>query len=296
VSAVVAGERAPGLLGRSRAWIVGPGGLAATLACLVVIALMLAPLAATLLSSLKTSVEASAVPPTYLPSTLSLESYSRVLHYQAGLGTYLLNSFIVALLTILICLVLSVPAAYGLARFRLPAREAIFIVLLSAMMIPYQALLTPLYLMFSELGLANTHLGLAIVHAILQLPFSVYVMRNSFEAMPRELEEAAFIDGCSRLEILWRILLPLARPALVTVVLFAFVMSWNEFIGALIFMGRENLFTMPIMLVGVRQSRFGAIDWGTLQAGVVISMLPCLAIYLLLHRHYVSGFLNGAIK
>jgi len=131
---------------------------------------------------------------------------------------------------------------------------------------------------------------------VLQLPFSVYVMRSSFEAVPRELEEAAVIDGCNSFQILWRILLPLARPALVTLVLFAFVASWNEFIGALIFMGKETRFTVPIMLVGVRQGHFGAVDWGALQAGIVVSMLPCLAIYLLLHRHYVAGFLSGAIK
>ena len=262
----------------------------------VVIALMLFPLLMTFLSSIKTAAEASAVPPHYLPSTLSLENYLKVLRYQAGLGTYLFNSFAVAFLTIVLCLVLAVPAGYGLARFRVPARETVFLILLSGMMVPYQALLTPLYLMFSALGLANSHLGLAIVHTVLQLPFSVYVMRNSFEAVPRELEEAAHIDGCSSIQILWRIFLPLSRPALVTLVLFAFVTSWNEFIAALIFMGNETRFTVPIMLVGVRQGHFGAVDWGALQAGVVVSILPCLAIYLLLHKHYVSGFLSGAIK
>ena len=264
--------------------------------CLVVIAVMLFPLAATFLSSIKTPAEASAVPPVYLPSALSLENYAKVFRYQAGLGTYLFNSLVVAFLTIILCLLLAVPAGYALARLKVPARETIFVILLSGMMVPYQALLTPLYLMFSAIGLANTHLGLAIVHTVLQLPFSLYVMRNSFEAVPRELEEAAVIDGCSTFQILWRILLPLSRPALVTVVLFAFVTSWNEFIAALIFMGKETRFTVPIMLVGVRQGHFGAVDWGALQAGIVVSILPCLAIYLLLHKHYVAGFLRGAIK
>ena len=266
------------------------------LTCLVVMAVMLFPLVATFVSSIKTSAEASAVPPVYLPSALSLENYAKVFGYQAGLGTYLFNSLAVAFLTIVLCLVLAVPAGYALARLRVPMRETVFLVLLSGMMVPYQALLTPLYLMFASIGLTNTHLGLAIVHTVLQLPFSVYVMRNSFEAVPRDLEEAALIDGCSSFQILWRILLPLARPALVTVVLFAFVMSWNEFIGALILMGKETRFTVPIMLVGVRQGHFGAVDWGALQAGIVVSILPCLAIYLLLHKHYVAGFLSGAIK
>ena len=119
------------------------------------------------------------------------------------------------------------------------------------MMIPYQAMLTPLYLMFSELGLTNTHVGLAIVHTILQLPFSVYLMRNSFEAIPKEIEEASVMDGCTSLQILRRVFLPLVLPGMVTVALFAFITSWNEFIAALIFMSTETSFTVPVMLTGV---------------------------------------------
>jgi len=263
---------------------------------LVVSALTLLPLAMTFLSSIKTGAQASAVPPSYLPSALSIENYLKVLHYQAGLGTYLFNSLAVAFLTIVLCLVLAVPAGYALARLRLPARETIFVLLLAGMMVPYQALLTPLYLMFSAIGLANSHLGLAIVHTVLQLPFSVYLMRSAFAAVPIELEEAAVIDGCNSFQSLWRIFVPVARPAIVTLVLFAFITSWNEFIAALIFMGNENRFTVPIMLVGVRQGHFGAVDWGALQAGVVISIVPCLLIYGLLQKHYVSGMLSGAVK
>jgi multiple sugar transport system permease protein len=163
-------------------------------------------------------------------------------------------------------------------------------------MIPYQALLTPLYLMFSSLHLANTHVGLAIVHTILQLPFSIYLMRHACEAVPRELEEAAVIDGCGSLQILARVFLPSIRPAIVTLILFAFIASWNEFIGALIVMNNETEFTIPIMLVGVRQGHFGAVDWGALQAGVMIAILPCMLIYALLQKYYVSGLLSGAVK
>jgi multiple sugar transport system permease protein len=257
---------------------------------------MLFPIVMTIFSSVKTPAEASAVPPHYLPSELSFENYLKVFRYQAGLPTYLFNSFAVAFLTIVLCLGLAVPAGYGLARFRIPAKETVFLVLLSPLMIPYQALLTPLHLMFTSLGLANTHIGLAIIHTILQLPFSIYLMRNAFEAVPRELEDAALCDGCSSFQALRRIFVPAARPAIVTLVLFAFIASWNEFLAALIFMGNENRFTVPIMLVGVRQGHFAAVDWGALQAGVVISILPCLLIYLLLQKHYVSGFMSGAIK
>jgi multiple sugar transport system permease protein len=264
--------------------------------CMAIIAVMLFPILMSLLASLKTSAEASAVPPHYFPSTISFENYVRVFHYQAGLPTYLFNSFSVAFLTIVLCLVLAVPAGYGLACFPVRAKEAIFLVLLLSLMAPYQALLTPLHRLFATLGLANTYLGLAIVHTVLQLPFSVYLMRNSFEAVPKELAEAAVMDGAKSFQALWWIFLPASLPSIVTLTLFAFIASWNEFIAALIFMNRETGFTMPVMLVGVRQGHFGAVDWGAVQAGVIISILPCLLIYLLLQKYYVSGFLNGAIK
>jgi multiple sugar transport system permease protein len=264
--------------------------------CIAIMALMLFPILMSLLASLKTSAEASAVPPHYFPSVISFENYARVFHYQAGLPTYLINSFSVAFLTIALCLLLAIPAGYGLACFPVPAKETIFLVLLLSLMAPYQALLTPLHRLFATLGLANTYLGLAIVHTVLQLPFSVYLMRNSFEAVPKELAEAAVMDGADSLRALWWVFLPASLPSIVTLTLFAFIASWNEFIAALIFMNRETGFTMPVMLVGVRQGHFGAVDWGAVQAGVVISILPCLLIYLLLQKYYVSGFLNGAIK
>jgi multiple sugar transport system permease protein len=263
---------------------------------IAVIAVMGAPIVLSFLASIKTAADASASPPHYLPAALSLENYAKVFHYQAGLATYIGNSALVAGIVIAACLLIAAPAGYGLARFAMRGKEIAFLVLLAPIMIPYQAILTPLYLDFAKIGLVNSHLGLAIVHTILQLPFSVYLMRSSFEAIPREIEEAAVIDGCSSWKRLTRIFLPLTLPGLVTVALFAFINSWNEFLAALIFMNRETSFTMPILLVAVRTGRFGAVDWGALQASVIISIIPCLAVYLALQRYYVSGLLSGAVK
>ena len=264
--------------------------------CVLVITLMLGPIALSLFASIKTPAEASASPPNYLPQSLSTENYQKVFDYQAGLLTYAGNSFLVAAIAIVLCLVLAVPAGYGLARFKLPAKELVFVLMLAPLMIPYQALLVPIYLNFSKVGLANSHLGLAIVHAVLQLPFSIYLMRNAFEAIPKEIEEAALIDGATSFQVLRRIFLPLVVPGMVTVTLFTFINSWNEFLAALIFMNKESAFTMPIMLVSVRTGRLGSVDWGALQAGVIVSVLPCILIYVLLQKYYVSGFLNGAVK
>jgi len=264
--------------------------------CCALIAIMLFPIVVAFFASIKTPSSAMSTPPTYLPTELSVESYLHIYHYQAGLPTYLLNSLGVALVTIVLCLLLSVSAGYGLARFRIPFKEPLFLLLLSGMMIPYQALLTPLYLLYVKLGLQQTLFGLALIHAALQLPFSIFLMRSSFEAVPNELEEAAVVDGCNSFETLWRVFLPAAVPGMVTVALFAFVNSWNEFIAALIFMNKESAFTIPIMLVSSRIGHYGMVDWGALQAGVIISILPCVLVYIFLQKYYVSGFLNGAIK
>jgi multiple sugar transport system permease protein len=265
--------------------------------CVAVCAVMLAPITLSVLASLKTTAEAAAVPPTYIPRELSLDSYQRLWDYQRGLPAYLFNSFGTALLTIAIALGLTVPAGYALARFPIPGKEILFVFLLLALIVPYQALLTPMFLMFANLKLTNTLLGLAIVHVTIQLPFSLYVMRNNFEAIPREIEEAAVIDGGGPFQILFRVFLPSLMPAVVTVALFAFITSWNEFLGAIVMMSRESSFTLPVILATARtETSLGGTDWGMLQAGVTISIIPCVLVYLLLQRYYVSGLLSGAVK
>lgn len=264
--------------------------------CVAMILIMLWPLVMSFLASVKPAAEASSVPPHYLPQALSLENYRVVANYHQGVWVYVRNSLQVAAMTIALCLLLAVPAGFGLARFPVPFKEMWFLIMLAAMMVPYQALLIPLYLMFSKLGLTGSQFGLAILHTILQLPFSIYLMRNSFEAIPKEMEEAAVMDGASSLFALRRVFLPLVAPGMVTVALFAFITSWNEFLGALILMNTESSFTVPIMLTGVVSGDFGSVSWGALQASVMLSILPCLLVYVLLQKYYISGFLSGAVK
>ena len=265
--------------------------------CVLTCTIMLLPLVASVLASLKSTAEAAAVPPTYFPHGLSLDSYHRLWNFQAGLLTYLGNSAGAALLTILFCLGLTIPAGYALGRFPVPGKEIFFLILLLGLIIPYQALLTPLFFMFVQLKLHNSLVGLAIVHTAIQLPFSIYIMRNAFEAVPRELEEAAVIDGCNSWQVLVRVFLPAIVPAIITVSLFAFITSWNEFLAALVLMNKDSAFTLPLVLAAARQqTSIGGTDWGMLQAGITISIIPCMAFYLLLQKYYVSGFLNGAVK
>jgi len=265
--------------------------------CVALCTIMLLPLVLSILASFKSTSEAAAVPPTYIPSAITLDSYERLWTYQAGLLTYLGNSFGTAMLTIVFILGLTIPAAYGLARFQVPGKEGIFLLLLLALIIPYQALLTPIFLMFAQLKLTNTLLGLAILHTVIQLPFSLYILRNSFAAIPRELEEAAVVDGASSWQVLLRIFIPSIVPAIITVALFAFVTSWNEFLGALVMMSKGSSFTLPVILAAARtETSLGGTDWGMLQAGVTISIIPCVGVYLLLQKYYVSGLLSGSVK
>jgi multiple sugar transport system permease protein len=151
--------------------------------------------------------------------------------------------------------------------------------------------------MFVQLKLHNSLVGLAIVHTAIQLPFSVYIMRNAFEAVPRELEEAAVMDGCNSWQVLTRVMLPAILPAIITVALFAFITSWNEFLAALVIMNKDTTFTLPLVLAAARQqTSIGGTDWGMLQAGITVSIIPCMAFYLLLQKYYVAGFINGAVK
>ena len=265
--------------------------------CVALCTIMIMPLALTILASLKTTLEAAALPPTYVPHELSYDSYAKLWNYQAGLLTYVANSGITACLTILFCLALTIPAGYALARFPVPGKEVIFVILLLALIIPYQALLTPIFFMFIQLKLTNSLVGLAIVHTAIQLPFSVYIMRNAFESVPGELDEAATVDGCSSWQSLLFVYIPSIRPAIVTVSLFAFITSWNEFLGALVMMSRGSSFTLPIVLAAARtETSLGGTDWGLLQAGITISIVPCVLFYLLLQKYYVSGLLSGAVK
>ncbi|WP_353645310.1 carbohydrate ABC transporter permease [Mesorhizobium sp. WSM2239] len=294
MSRTSAQHHAQGLVGRL---INGRQKYLVAAACVAVCTVMLLPLVASVLASLKSTEEAAAAPPTYIPRGLSLDSYERLWNYQAGLPVYFSNSLGAAGLTILFCLALTIPAGYGLAKFRIPGKEALFVVLLLGLIVPYQALLTPLFFLFVQLKLHNSLVGLAIVHTAIQLPFSIYVMRNAFEAVPRELEEAAIMDGCNSFQVLVHICLPAVVPAIITVSLFAFITSWNELLAALVIMNKDSSFTLPLILAAARQqTSIGGTDWGMLQAGITISIIPCMAFYLLLQKYYMAGLLSGAVK
>lgn len=227
---------------------------------------------------------------------LTTVNYGRLLRFGEGLPVYLRNTAVVVLLTVGGTVFVSVLGGYAFARFRFVGKNLLFMAALAILMVPHATILVPLYFLLGRVGLVNSLVGLSLVLIMFQLPFSLFMMRNAFEAIPRELDEAALVDGCSSFTALARVLLPAVVPGIVTVGLFAFLIAWNEFIAALILLNDGARFTLPVALVSLQQGDWGAIDFGALQAGIVVSAIPCLLLFLFLQRAYMSGFTAGAIK
>jgi multiple sugar transport system permease protein len=223
-------------------------------------------------------------------------NYVTLANYQAGIWTYLYNSAFVSLLTVLLTLLISGLGGYAFARFSFPGKNALFMVTLAILMVPYATLLIPLYVLLTRVGLQNSLVGVALVLTMFQLPFSIFMMRVSFESVPKELDEAALVDGCSTFAVLWRVLVPAVKPGLITVGLFAFLAAWNDFMAPLILINDSNRMTLPLAIANLRVQVQGIVDYGATEAGVVILALPCCILFLLLQRHYVRGFMSGALK
>ncbi|HKA88604.1 MAG TPA: sugar ABC transporter permease [Haliangiales bacterium] len=210
-------------------------------------------------------------------------------------GRWLLNSIIVAALTTLVGVFLSCTAAYAFSRFKFPGRRLGMMSFLVSQMFPGTLMLIPLYIIIVQvLGLGSTKIGLVIVYATTSIPFSVWMLKGYFDTIPKELEEAALIEGASAGQIFWRIVLPLAKPAVAITALFSFMSSWNEFILAATFMDKEDMYTAP---VGLRFFVGGfSQQWGYFAAGSIIVSIPVVFLFLYLQKYLVSGLTAGSVK
>ncbi|WP_434740317.1 carbohydrate ABC transporter permease [Micromonospora sp. SH-82] len=226
-----------------------------------------------------------------------LENYDRLFTADGGLTVrHVLNSVTVSALTVGGTVLVATLGGYAFGRFRFPGRDVLFLLTLAILMVPYATVLIALYVLLGWLRLEDSLVGLSLVLIMFQLPFSVFMMRNSFAAVPRELEESAQVDGATSVGVLLRILLPAVRPGLVTVALFAFLTSWNEFFAPLILLNSTEKFTTTLAVVNMRTAGHGSIDYAALEAGVVVMAVPCLLLFAFLQRSYVRGFTSGALK
>jgi len=225
-----------------------------------------------------------------------LGNFERLMAYGPGLGQLVSNSVIVSVTTVVLTLSLSLLGGYAFARFEFPGKNVLFLAVLAILMVPYASLLVPLYVLLGNVGLTDSLFGLSLVLTMYQLPFAIFMMRISFEAIPAELEESAMIDGCNSFTALLRVLVPAVVPGLVTVGLFTFFAAWNDFIAPLILISDATMAPLPLAVANLRQQAMGAVDYGVTEAGVAVLALPCILLFLLLQRFYVKGFMSGALK
>jgi multiple sugar transport system permease protein len=245
--------------------------------------------------SLKTEVDQFASPPKWFKFAPTLAHYYDAFSTRS-FGRYLITSAIVATLSTTCAMVLGTMAAYGLSRFRLRGQlgRRLSLWILSTRMFPPIVTAVPLFLMMRDLRLINTVSSLVIVYTALNLPFVVWMMRGFFKELPRELEEAALVDGDSRLGALVRVILPLAAPGLAATAVFCLIVSWNEFLLALVLTQTDAAMTLPVGIAG-RVTQY-EIQWGVMSAAGVVAMVPILVFALAVQRYLVRGLSLGAVK
>jgi N,N'-diacetylchitobiose transport system permease protein len=228
-----------------------------------------------------------------LPTHLSLRNFSFVLD-EGGFTTYLRNSVVVALATVVVSGLLALLASVAVSRFRFRFRTSVLVLVLVVQMVPLEALVIPLFIQAKNLGLLNHLLGLVVVYVAFSLPFAIWTLRGFVSAVPRELEEAAYVDGASWPRMFWSVLLPLVAPGLVATSVFSFITAWNEFVFAITFMNDQDSYTVA---AGLRQffTQYGT-NWGAVMAGSTIITVPVMLFFVVVQRRLSEGLVAGAVK
>jgi len=231
--------------------------------------------------------------PTMIPQSFTLQHFQKLLQASDFL-VYLINSVLVSVASAIIVVVLAVPAAYAFFRMRFPGRNGLYRAILLAYAFPSIVILIPLYGMFSALGLIDSPLALIIVNVALALPFSIWMMRSFLSNVPREIEEAAVVDGAPPAVILVRIMIPLITPGIASVGIFAFISAWTEYLFASVLIVSDARRTIPVGFAGIIGQY--QIDWGLLLAGATAAILPVVLLFAFVGRWFVAGLTEGAVK
>jgi multiple sugar transport system permease protein len=252
-------------------------------------------------TSLKPTTEIFQTPPRLIPIHPQIESYRSALGlpterpelYVTG-GLYFKNSFIIASSTMLLTLAFAIPAAYALSRFKFPGKTTFMLFLIVTQMLPAVLLVIPLFVLFKMFSLYNTHFSVILADTALALPFAIIILRTSFIQIPEALEEAGLIDGASRLQVLWYIVLPLMRASLVAVGVFSFLTAWGEFVFALSFLAKPEL--QPISIGVFQFIGMYKTQWDTMMAFSTLVAIPAVVALLFLQRQFISGLTSGSMK
>jgi len=245
------------------------------------------------LTALKTETELIKSPITYLPQAPTLANFETAFTAQPILR-FMWNSFVVASLSTVLCVLVSALAAYALTRLRMPYRNLIMSVLLAVAMFPLISLMVPLFKVMRELGLLNTYLALILPYAVLSLPVCTLVMAAFFQDIPPDLEAAAMIDGCTRVQALFKVVIPLSAPGVFTAAILAFVNAWDEFLLALTMMSRVSMRTLSVGIT-LYQGEF-AFPWPLISAALIIAIVPICIIIAIFQERVVGGLTSGGVK
>ena len=262
-----------------------------TLLAALVALITIAPLLWMVSVSLMARGEAAHFPPPLWPASPTLENY-HLLFGTFGVGRFLLNSILISTLATGLALLFTIPAGYAFAKLRFAGRDAIFRLLVAALVVPGQIGMLPLFLELKAMGLVNSYAG-ALVPWLAGI-FGIFLVRQYCLSIPDEMLEAARIDGASEGQILRRIVLPILTPIIVTLALYVFLSSWNDFMWPLIILADQDLYTLPVALAA--NSRQNVQDYEIMMAGAVVTTLPVLILFLALQRYYLSGLLTGSVK
>ncbi|MES4791796.1 MAG: sugar ABC transporter permease [Chloroflexota bacterium] len=255
--------------------------------------LFILPIVWMISTSLKSNGQIVEWPPTWIPKPFVPQNYTGALE-AAPLGTYALNTLTITALSVLGALISNPIIAYGLSRLKWRGRELVFYITLGTLMLPFQVTMIPLFVMFSHLGWVNTFLPL-IVPCFFGNAFFIFFLRQIYFSIPEELSEAARVEGASDLQILWHIILPLARPALLTIALFQFLASWNDFLGPLLYLNDDSKFTLALGLANM-QSALGLSDFGQIMAAASMVAFPAILIFMLAQRYFIEGIASTGLK
>lgn len=258
----------------------------------IIAVLMLFPLVWLVSTAFKSSGEnIFQFPPQFIPSQPTFGNFIKV--WQTNpFGRYLFNSSFVALLTVSLNLLFCSLAAYPLARLNFKGKDSVFTAIIATIMIPFQIVMIPLYIITVQLGLRNSYLG--IIFPSIASAFGIFLLRQAFQSVPKELEEAARIDGCSELGIWWNVMIPAVKPALITLAIFVFIGSWSDFLWPLLILDQPDYYTMPLG-VATLAGTF-SLDWRLIAAGSVISIAPVLLLFLILQRYIVPTDAGSGVK
>jgi multiple sugar transport system permease protein len=255
----------------------------------------LAPILWQVLTSLKTNQDISAVPNVYIPTQITLKHYLE-LFSRRPFGLYILNSALVSIVSTLLCLALGSPAAYVLARLHLPGKNIILSAILIVTLFPYVLLFLGLLEIIKTIGLGNNYLALIIPYTAINLPLTILVMRSFFTQLPKDLEDAAKVDGYKIIPMLIHIVLPMTIPALVTTGILTFIFAWNEYIFALTFITEETMKTIPVATAQLGGATIFEIPYGPIAAATVLATFPLVILVLIFQRRIIQGLTAGAVK